>query len=66
MEQTLEDRDEADNLIMDGEDARHLLQIIVEYYMLCPPDMKKCFERDEEGPIRCVRCWERWTHNLRK
>jgi len=52
---------------MDGEDARHLLQIIVEYYMFCPTDMEKCFERDQkEGPVQHVRCWERWTQNLRK
>lgn len=53
--------DDAGNAILDGQHARKLLQIIVEYYMLCPPDIQVCFNRAGEGPVRCVRCWERWA-----
>ena len=40
-----------------------MIGVVVEYLLVCPPDMEECFNREGVpgvGPVRCVRCWERW------
>ena len=39
---------------------REMLSVLVEHLIVCPPDMEACFNRDEEGPVRCWECWVRW------